>query len=283
MQLAFACTPWLPFVLMAVLPAICEELEVDLGKIKVEIPQTFPLAQAADAVPEAFDAHALVFALAGTLAWLWLARLCQSRHRRHRYHLGLLRPPPQAMTHPAMLGLIMDYPLTIQDIVVKLQGDSAIALNNLFDPAVDFTAGVRQAAGVGDVQLVLLAARIRMVRRGNEADRPEPHPWRELRGEDAERRIVRQAHDESRIHHPPQTLADDEPRRHERAQPLGALHHRPGELGEILEAARALGGAVGLEHGGVAAFVEQDASKLGMGKGARHLAPSGDFGDKAAQ
>jgi hypothetical protein len=47
--------------------------------------------------------------------------------------------------------------LTIQDIVVKLQGDSAIALNNLFDPAVDFTAG--QVVGELDVNTKIVGRR----------------------------------------------------------------------------------------------------------------------------
>ena len=56
--------------------------------------------------------------------------------------------------------------------------------------------------------------------------------------------------------------------------------HRAGELGEVLEPAGGLGAALGLEHGGVAAFVEQDAGELGVRQLARHLPPAGDVGDE---
>ena len=42
--------------------------------------------------------------------------------------------------------------------------------------------------------------------------------------------------------------------------------HRAGELGEVFEAAGAFGRAVGLEHRGVAGFVEDQAGELGVGK-----------------
>ena len=45
----------------------------------------------------------------------------------------------------------------------------------------------------------------------------------------------------------------------------------------------AFGGAVGLEHGGVAALVEHDAGELGVGQLGRHLPPAGDVGDEAAE
>ena len=59
--------------------------------------------------------------------------------------------------------------------------------------------------------------------------------------------------------------------------------HRARELGEVFEAAGAFGRAVGLEHGGVAALVEQDARELGMGKVVGHLSPAGDVGDETAE
>ncbi len=43
--------------------------------------------------------------------------------------------------------------------------------------------------------------------------------------------------------------------------------HRAGELGEVFEAAGGFGGAVGLEHGRVAGFFEDDSGKVGVGDG----------------
>ena len=51
--------------------------------------------------------------------------------------------------------------------------------------------------------------------------------------------------------------------------------HRARELGEVFETAGAFGRAVGLEHRGVAALVEQDARELGVGELGRHLRASG--------
>ena len=59
--------------------------------------------------------------------------------------------------------------------------------------------------------------------------------------------------------------------------------HRPGELGEVFEAAGGFGAALGLEHRGVAALVEHDPRELGVGKLGRHLPPAGDVADEAAE
>ena len=40
--------------------------------------------------------------------------------------------------------------------------------------------------------------------------------------------------------------------------------HRAGELGEVFEAAGAFGRAIGLEHRGVAALVEDEAGEIGV-------------------
>ena len=59
--------------------------------------------------------------------------------------------------------------------------------------------------------------------------------------------------------------------------------HRAGELGEILEPAGALGRAVGLEHRGVARFVEDEAGELGMGQLVELRAPAGEIADQIAE
>ena len=59
--------------------------------------------------------------------------------------------------------------------------------------------------------------------------------------------------------------------------------HRPGQLGEVFEAAGGFGAALGLEHGGVAALIEHDPGELGMRQLARHLTPAGEVGDETAE
>ena len=51
--------------------------------------------------------------------------------------------------------------------------------------------------------------------------------------------------------------------------------HRAGQFGEVFEPARGFGAALGLEHGGVAAFVEHQAGKLGVGQRRRPSSASG--------
>ena len=50
--------------------------------------------------------------------------------------------------------------------------------------------------------------------------------------------------------------------------------HRAGQFGEVLEAAGGFGAALGLEHGGVAAFVEHQAGELGVGQLVGHRPPA---------
>ena len=59
--------------------------------------------------------------------------------------------------------------------------------------------------------------------------------------------------------------------------------HRPGELGEVLEPAGALGRAVGLEHRGVARFVEHEPGELGVGQLVEPGAPAGEIADQIAE
>ena len=51
----------------------------------------------------------------------------------------------------------------------------------------------------------------------------------------------------------------------------------------VFQPPRCLGGAFGLQHRGIAAFVEQDAREFGMGQCARHVAPARKAGEKARQ
>src|SRR3546814_6797590 len=59
--------------------------------------------------------------------------------------------------------------------------------------------------------------------------------------------------------------------------------HGAGELGQVFEAAGAFGGAIGLEHRGVARFVEDEAGELRMGQLVESGAPTGEVGDEVAE
>ncbi len=57
--------------------------------------------------------------------------------------------------------------------------------------------------------------------------------------------------------------------------------HRPDQLLQVFEAPRGFGGALGLQCGSIAAFVEDLPSQLGMGQRLRHVAPAGEIAHKA--
>src|SRR3546814_14461578 len=59
--------------------------------------------------------------------------------------------------------------------------------------------------------------------------------------------------------------------------------HGAGELGQVFEAAGAFGGAIGLEHRGVARFVEDEAGELRMGQLVESGAPTGAVGAEVAE
>ena len=59
----------------------------------------------------------------------------------------------------------------------------------------------------------------------------------------------------------------------ERAEGLIFLH-RAGQLGEILEPTGGFGAALGLEDGGIARFIEDDAGEFGVGEVRRRSPPS---------
>ena len=59
--------------------------------------------------------------------------------------------------------------------------------------------------------------------------------------------------------------------------------HRAGQLGQILQPPRGFGRSLGLERGGVAAFVEHQPRKLGVGQCPGHRPPARDIGDEAAE
>ena len=67
-----------------------------------------------------------------------------------------------------------------------------------------------------------------------------------------------------------------------RAQRFVILHCA-GKLVQVLQPPIGFGGALGLQHRGIAAFVEQDAGQLGMGQLARHVAPAADIGDEIGE
>src|SRR5438270_9673610 len=58
---------------------------------------------------------------------------------------------------------------------------------------------------------------------------------------------------------------------------------RSRKLGQVLESTRTFGRAVCLEHGGVAAFVEQDAGELRVRQLTGHLSPAGKISHEIAE
>src|SRR3546814_667112 len=59
--------------------------------------------------------------------------------------------------------------------------------------------------------------------------------------------------------------------------------HGAGERVQVVEASGAFGGAIGLEHRGVARFVEDEAGELRMGQLVESGAPTGEVGDEVAE